>query len=172
MSKRGSDILRGQPTELNDPAPAGVTFVSPNEFTPPPSAPPAIGDPPPPPPSIPGDPPSPAPPIPNQLDAAATLILSHMRTLEPAWDAKIQALLDERHFSDRQALMSLAAYTLDSDQHMQIPGDHPAFAPNFIPAGSTAKCPVCQKDYTLLYPGMPFCGNACAAIGRAEKRAA
>jgi hypothetical protein len=94
-------------------------------------------------------------------------LLDWIASLDPAWKDRIAALREERHTDPLQTIAILACYTLESGQHMQIPIIE-QLLDGFTPAGATAICVVCEKEYTLAYPGQPFCGNDCADTARAR----
>jgi hypothetical protein len=95
--------------------------------------------------------------------------LKSMRALSPTWDAKITALMEERGLNATQALGSLAAFALDTDQYLVVP-DHPYFNDvHMRPTGSKMICPVCDGEFELKYPGQPVCSNQCAQAFYANK---
>lgn len=104
-------------------------------------------------------------------DCAATF-LNSMRGMDPTWDAKIQALIEEMHLNETQALGSLCAFALDTDQYLIVP-DHPFFHGDNIPAkGTKLVCPICDHEFERQYPGQPVCSNECAEKFYAQKPAA
>ena len=101
--------------------------------------------------------------IPKTEHDCGAAFITTLQTLSPAWRDKIQALMEERHLTPTQALGSLAAFALDTGQYLIVP-DHPFFHDQTLrPAGTHQLCPVCEKEWELLYPGQPVCSNACAA---------
>lgn len=93
-----------------------------------------------------------------------SVILAYFKSLDPGWAAKIEAVQDERHFSDEQCVYLFMANTLDQDQHMLIPADHPFFTPDHMPTGTEGTCPECLKPFVRAYIGQPVCSNDCAKI--------
>lgn len=103
-----------------------------------------------------------------QIKQAAALVLEYLSSLDPQWRIRIQVAQEERHWDKLQTLCQLAAYTLEQNAHLWIP-PHPAFEADYHPTGSTALCPVCQKEFISRYPGQPFCSNSCAQVSRGEQ---
>lgn len=92
----------------------------------------------------------------------ASTFLNSIRGMDPTWATKIEALIEERHLNDTQALGSLCVYALDTDQYLIVP-DHPYFTEgNIQPTGSKLVCPVCDHVFERQYPGQPVCSNKCA----------
>lgn len=99
----------------------------------------------------------------------AEKFLNDLGSLSPTWKLKIAALMDERSFTASQALGSLAAFALDTDQYLVVP-DHQFFNDIHVrPAGTRMLCPVCDREFELQYPGQPICGNDCSVAYYAKQ---
>lgn len=98
----------------------------------------------------------------REVAECAKVIVAFFCGLDPGWAAKIDAVRDERHFTDEQICMLFMANTLDQDQHMVLPSDHPFFTAEHMPQGREGICPECLKPFERQYPGQPLCGNECA----------
>lgn len=75
------------------------------------------------------------------------------------------ALREERRVGPASALLILAAWTLQNEEHMAVPVID-ELADDYTPAGEMAECPYCHTRYRLAYPGQPYCSHACAAEAR------
>jgi len=108
-------------------------------------------------------------PVKEPAHDCAQHFLKDLCDMSPTWKLKIDALMEERGFNHAQALGNLAVFALDTDNYLVI-NDHPFFNDVKVrPQGTKARCPSCQQDYVLDYPGRPYCSNRCADQARAAQ---
>lgn len=101
-----------------------------------------------------------------RANEAAEMVYDWIAGLEPLWGERLQIMRDERGLTKLQCLGSLIAYPLEHALHMTVV-QHPAFEGTLWQPGGKLTCPNCAMEYEPPYPGMPYCGGACAAAYRA-----
>jgi hypothetical protein len=102
-------------------------------------------------------------PVDLALAGAAHLLVNRLASLSAEWGAKVESMRVERGLRDDQICFALMANSLDSNQHMIVPADHPYFHESFKAAGTNFNCLICDEPGSRKYPGQPpLCGNKCA----------
>lgn len=101
----------------------------------------------------------------HSIDDCCKAVLKYIRELDGDWARRVDILIAERRFSDKQAIVSLAGFVLANRLHMTIP------AQRLLEVGEREQltdrphpCPVCQRIYAPVYLGQPVCGNFCAEL--------
>lgn len=103
----------------------------------------------------------------DSLDAAAEVLLDHVRGLDPTYAARIQAKIDEQHLTAYQVLGAFCGYVLDNSLHMQLP-QHPLFRQGATPTPLRQRCAYagCNKTFAAQWPGQRYCSFVCTQRDR------
>ena len=103
--------------------------------------------------------------IPRPTEEEAQRMYDWICSLNVTWKERADAMRDERQVDPLLAIGILAGNTLESGEHMAAPILE-ELMDGFSPAGSKLTCSECGNEYTALYGGQPYCGNACADAAR------
>src|SRR6185312_2451935 len=97
---------------------------------------------------VPPSPPLPSPPVEivetvqedNVFTQAAATLYDHLSTLAWEWRTRLEAMMEERGLSKSQCVLALIANTLDKNEHMHVPPDHPYFEHTHKAGGTNFVC--------------------------------
>lgn len=99
----------------------------------------------------------------ERMRGEAEHFLAFIKTLDAGYALKIDALFEERKCDAFQAVCSMVIRTLDADEHLIMPMDHPFFNGDMVlPVGVERDCAECGKPFMPKYSTMRLCGNSCA----------
>lgn len=93
----------------------------------------------------------------HDLDTCAMRVLDWIAGMDPDWNLRIQAIIDERQFDAKQVLASLAGWVLDNRMHMSVPKNDRLMGASWT--HDTQECCMCGRPFRMSYPGQPCCLN-------------